>query len=166
MEIVFLASNRRASPSRPTQPRPPSPAQLSPPSPARPAATGQAESVVIYGADGLGRANWRPTNAAVLRAGNLMAFARTPPEYKEKQCFLYASFSCLTSHSLPSFPLPQTHRRNVGDEYVTEIANFHPFFSTGKGGNGHTHSTPHHRAPNYPPNALLVYYSCTTQYPK
>ena len=73
------------------------------------------------------------------------------------------AFSCLTSHSLPSFlPVPQTHRRNVGDEYVTENHIFAPFFSTGKGGNGHTHSTPQHRAPNYPP----MYYSCTTRVPR
>ncbi len=39
---------------------------------------------------------------------------------------------------------------------------FAPFFSTGKGGNGHTHSTPQHRAPNYPP----MYYSCTTRVPR
>ena len=38
------------------------------------------------------------------------------------------AFSCLTSHSLPSFPLPQTHRRNVGDEYVTENRICAPFF--------------------------------------
>ena len=31
------------------------------------------------------------TDVAVLRAGNLMVFARTPPEYKEKHCFLHAS---------------------------------------------------------------------------
>ena len=63
VEIVFLAFDRSASHSSPAQPRPPSPTQLSPPSPARPAATGQAESVVIYGADGLGSANWRqPTS--------------------------------------------------------------------------------------------------------
>ena len=41
-------------------------------------------------------------------------------------------------------------RRNVGHEYVTEIEIFPIFFSTGKGGNGHTHSTPQRTAPNYP----------------
>ena len=46
-------------------------------------------------------------------------------------------------------------RRNVGHEYVTEIKIFPSFFfSTGKGGNGHTHSTPQHTAPNYPPIGL------------
>ena len=45
-------------------------------------------------------------------------------------------------------------RRNVGHVYVTEITFFHIFFSTGKGGNGHTHSTPQHTAPNYPPIGL------------
>ena len=59
VEIVFLAFDRSASHSSPAQPRPPSPTQLSPPSPARPAATEQAESVVIYGADGLGGVNGR-----------------------------------------------------------------------------------------------------------
>ena len=55
------------------------------------AAPGQAQSAVIYGADGLGDANRTPTDAAVLGAGNLRVFARTPPEYKEKHCFLHAS---------------------------------------------------------------------------
>ena len=50
----------------------------------------------------------------------------------------------------------QEGRRNVGHVYVTEIANFAPFFSTGKGGNGHTHSTPQHTAPNYPPRIGLA----------
>ena len=39
-----------------------------------------------------GAASWgAPTNAAVLRAGNLRVSARTPPEPKEKQWFLQAS---------------------------------------------------------------------------
>ena len=47
--------------------------------PARTSDPGQAKSIVIYGADGLGGANWRqlaPTNAAVLGAGNLRVSAR------------------------------------------------------------------------------------------
>ena len=49
VEIVFLAIDRSASHSSPAQPRPPSPAL--------PAATGQAQSVVFYGVDGLGGAS-------------------------------------------------------------------------------------------------------------
>ena len=75
-------------------------------------------------------------------------------------------FSCLTSHSLPSFPLPQTHRRNVGDEYVTENHIFAFFFQHGQ---GRQRPHPQHtttQSPKLPPNVLLVYYSWTPQYPQ
>ncbi len=104
----------------------------------------------------LRKGNVRRASSGLSSSGSFSLLASTSPNRRARALLLATihhvledphlpaqepPFSCLTSHSLPSFPLPQTHRRNVGDEYVTEIAT------------GPPQITPNHRtAPQITPN--------------
>ena len=56
-----------------------------------------------------------------------------------------------TSSFPPPFPLPQTHHRNVGDEYVTEIAYFCPLILA----RARTPTAPGNDRPQITPNYKL-----------
>ena len=77
---------QQPSAAQAAQPNPAQPAQPSPPSRHR-----AGPKCCNLRCGRTRRRQLTSTNVAVLRAGNLMVFARAPPEYKEKHWFLHAS---------------------------------------------------------------------------